>query len=432
MSSGLIFRFIMNVLIFLLWLWFFSLTMERKLSKPVLALLWVVTFALYWSVAYIHTGSPFRTIIILVAALLLSFLGFRGSFWKHILSCFIVFAATGITELLILLIYPEQINFPDMDASFVTPQAILAQILYLIILSCLLWGASLLVNRYKTQLTTLQWLSYITVPLSQAFTFTAFCYLSLFGLSADSWIAIATCGIFFIAADVLTVSAIRETAKKAELEAENRLLARQINAQTEYYANLTQQYEENRRMRHDIQHHLHTIQILIEQGRHEDASQYAAELMPQHAAQRQLLQCENTVVDAFLSSRIREAERNGTQINAQIALPSELAIQNTDLIIVFGNLLDNAMEACAGVAQPEICIDAHLSKGCLVIHEENPTTIRPTEKQRRIPELERGLGLHILEEMSSKYNGEFQYEAADGRFQITLILNIEENVPCLT
>lgn len=432
MSSGLIFRFIMNVLIFLLWLWFFSLTMERKLSKPVLALLWVVTFALYWSVAYIHTGSPFRTIIILVAALLLSFLGFRGSVWKHILSCFIVFAATGITELLILLIYPEQINFPDMDASFVTPQAILAQILYLIILSCLLWGASLLVNRYKTQLTTLQWLSYITVPLSQAFTFTAFCYLSLFGLSADSWIAIATCGIFFIAADVLTVSAIRETAKKAELEAENRLLARQINAQTEYYANLTQQYEENRRMRHDIQHHLHTIQILIEQGRHEDASQYAAELMPQHAAQRQLLQCENTVVDAFLSSRIREAERNGTQINAQIALPSELAIQNTDLIIVFGNLLDNAMEACAGVAQPEICIDAHLSKGCLVIHEENPTTIRPMEKQRRIPELERGLGLHILEEMSSKYNGEFQYEAADGRFQITLILNIEENVPCLT
>lgn len=432
MSSGFIFRFIMNVLIFLLWLWFFSLTMERKLSKPVLALLWVVTFALYWSVAYIHTGSPFRTIIILVAALLLSFLGFRGSVWKHILSCFIVFAATGITELLILLIYPEQINFPDMDASFVTPQAILAQILYLIILSCLLWGASLLVNRYKTQLTTLQWLSYITVPLSQAFTFTAFCYLSLFGLSADSWIAIATCGIFFIAADVLTVSAIRETAKKAELEAENRLLARQINAQTEYYANLTQQYEENRRMRHDIQHHLHTIQILIEQGRHEDASQYAAELMPQHTAQRQLLQCENTVVDAFLSSRIREAERNGTQINAQIALPSELAIQNTDLIIVFGNLLDNAMEACAGVAQPEICIDAHLSKGCLVIHEENPTTIRPTEKQRRIPELERGLGLHILEEMSSKYNGELQYEAADGRFQITLILNIEGNVPCLT
>lgn len=432
MSSGLIFRFIMNVLIFLLWLWFFSLTMERKLSKPVLALLWVVTFALYWSTAYIHTTSPFRTIIILIAAFLLASLGFRGSVWQYILACFIVLAATGITELLIILIYPGEIDFADMDSAFVTPQAILANILYCIILAFLLWGASLLINRYKARLTTLQWLSYITVPLSQTFAFTAFCYLALFGFSADSWIAIIVCAVFFIAADILTVSAIRETAKKAELEAENRLLARQINAQTEYYANLTQQYEENRRMRHDIQHHLHTIQILIEQGRHEDASQYAAELMPQHTAQRKLLQCENTVVDAFLSSRIREAERNGTQINAQIALPSELAIQNTDLIIVFGNLLDNAMEACAGVAQPEICIDAHLSKGCLVIHEENPTTIRPTEKQRRIPELERGLGLHILEEMSSKYNGELQYEAVDGRFQITLILNIEENVPCLT
>lgn len=432
MSSGLIFRFIMNVLIFLLWLWFFSLTMERKISRPLLALLWVVTFALWWSSSFIPNGSPLRTIFFLFATLLLSFFGFRAGIWQRILACLIVFAATGVTELIILLIFPEQIHFPEMKSTFVTPQAILAQILYLIILSFLLWGASLLLNRYKTRLTTLQWLSYITVPLSQAFTFTAFCYLSLFGLSGNAWIAIAVSAVSFIAADVLTVSAIRETAKKAELEAENRLLAKQINAQTEYYANLTRQYEENRRMRHDIQHHLHTIQILIEQGRHEDASQYAAELMPQHTAQRQLLQCENTVVDAFLSSRIAEAERNGTRINAQIALPSELAIQNTDLIIVFGNLLDNAMEACAGIEQPEICIDAQISKGCLVIHEENPTAIRSPEKQRRIPELERGLGLHILDEMSKKYNGQLQYEASNERFQITLILNIEGNVPCLT
>lgn len=432
MSSGLVLRFSMNVVIFLLWLWFFSLTMERRVSRPVMGLLWLGTFALYWSVYYIPQDSPLRTIIILSASLILSFSGFRASVWKHILSCLIALAATGITELIILLIYPEQITFADTESSFATPQAVLVQLFYIVILIFLLWGASLLLNRYKTRLTTLQWLSYTMVPLSQAFAFTAFCYLSLFGLSGNSWIAIAVSAVAFLAADILTVSAIRETAKKAELEAENRLLAKQINAQTEYYANLTRQYEENRRMRHDIQHHLHTIQILIEQGRHEDASQYAAELMPQHTAQRQLMQCENTVVDAFLSSRIAEAERSGTRINAQIALPSELAIQNTDLIIVFGNLLDNAMEACAGIEQPEICIDAQISKGCLVIHEENPTAIRPPEKQRRIPELERGLGLHILEEMSKKYNGQLQYEAANDRFQITLILNIEGNVPCLT
>lgn len=432
MLSGVTLRFIENVFIFLLWLWFFSLTMERRFSRPITGLLFIGTYAIYWSVNYVPQGSPLRTVVILGSSLILAFSGFRGSIGRHITVCLVALGATSLTEILILLLFPDQILIPTNPNVLQQPHMLLAQILYLLILAVLLWIASLVVNRYKTRLTTLQWLSYTLVPLSQAFSFTVFCYMTLLGTSGYTWIAIAVCLACFVAADVLTVSAIRETAKKAELEAENRMLAKQINAQTEYYANLTQQYEENRRMRHDIQHHLHTIQILIEQGRHEDASQYAAEMLPQHTARPKLLQCENTVVDAFLSSRMQEAERNGMRISAEIVLPSELAIQNTDLIIAFGNLLDNAMEACAGIERPEIRIDAHVSQGCLVIHAENPTALRPQEKQRRIPELERGLGLHILEDLSKKYNGQLQYEAANERFQITLILNFEGNGLCLT
>lgn len=421
-----------NFLVFLLWFWFFSLTMERRFSWPVTGLLFLVSFAVYFSAPFIPRGYPFRAALVFASSLFLAWCEFRGSVGRYLVLSLVAFAVTGITEMLILVLFPEW-RQASMDRSVLQqPRMILVLVLYLLILSVLLWIASLVVNRYKTRLTTLQWLSYTLVPVSQAVSFTVFCYLMSLGTSGYTWAAITVCLVCFIAADVLTVIAIRETAKKAELEAENRMLAKQINAQTEYYTNLTQQYEENRRMRHDIQHHLHTIQILIEQGRHEDASQYAAEMLPQHTARPKLLQCENTVVDAFLSSRMQEAERNGMQITAEIVLPSELAIQNTDLIIAFGNLLDNAIEACSGVEHPEIRIDAHISKGCLVIHEENPTTLRPQEKQRRIPELERGLGLHILEDLSKKYNGQLQYEAANERFQITLILNFEGNGLCLT
>lgn len=425
MSSGFVVHFLENAGIFLIWFWFFSLTLERRFSVPVTALLWLVSFAVYWSCYYIPQGSPFRTMIILSSSLLLSFSAFRDPFWKHILVCLIALAMTGITELLILLLFPDQLRILSDENILTQPHMILGQAVYLLMLAVLLWIAALIIRNYKTRLTALQWLSYTVVPLSQAFAFTAFCYLALFGLHTYSWIAIAVCAVWFIAADFLTIFAIRETAKKAELEAKNRMLAKQINAQAEYYANLTQQYEENRRMRHDIQHHLHTIQILIEQGKHEDASQYAADVLPMHTAQYQLLQCENTVVDAFLSSRIQEASHNGIHISANIALPPELAIQNTDLIIAFGNLLDNAMEACSGVEHPEISIDAHISKGYLIIHEENPTAIQPQAKKRRIPELERGLGLQILEELSKKYHGQLQYEADNQRFQITMILSLE-------
>lgn len=430
MLSGLTLRLIENMFIFMLWLWFYSLTMERKLSRFATVFLFFATYGIYLIICYIPKGSPFNTVIILTASLVLGFCGFRGSVARHIVACLVALAATAITEIIILLIFPDQVQIPVNDNILHQPHMMLAQVVYLIILAVLLWISSLVVNRYKTRLTPLQWLSYTLVPLSQAFSFTAFCYMVLLGTSNYTFIAIIVCLVCFIVADVLTVFAMRDTAENAELEAKNRMLAKQINAQTEYYTNLAQQYEENRRMRHDIQHHLHTIQILIEQGRHEDASQYAAEVLPAHKARTKLLQCENTVVDAFLSSRMQEAERSGIQITADIAIPAELGIRNTDLIIAFGNILDNAIEGCAGVENPEISISAHLSKGCLVLHEENPVASGSPKKQRRIPDLERGLGLHILEDLSEKYSGHLQYETGDERFEITLILNPQGDFSC--
>lgn len=432
MLSGFALRFTQNVLIFLLWLWFFSLTMERRYSRFVTVILFIATYFIYWIVYYLPQGSPFRTIIILAASLILSFCGFRGSTMRHIVLSLIALAATAVTEIIVLLIIPDQLLIPTDSEILKQPHMILSQVIYPIILGALLWICSLVANRYKTRLTPLQWLSYTLVPLSQALSFTAFSYMMLLGISGYTLFAIIVCIVCFIVADVLTVFAMRDTAENAELEAKNRMLAKQINAQTEYYTNLAQQYEENRRMRHDIQHHLHTMQILIEQGRHEDASQYAAELLPAHKSQPKLLQCENTIVDAFLYSRMQEAERSGIQVTADIAIPAELAIRNTDLIIAFGNILDNAIEACNGVEHPEIRISAHISKGCLVLYEENPVALSSQNKQRRIPDLERGLGLRILEDLSKKYNGQLQYETENERFRITLVLNFEGDFLCLT
>lgn len=71
------------------------------------------------------------------------------------------------------------------------------------------------------------------------------------------------------------------------------------------------QYEDNRRIRHDIAHHMHTIQLLLESDRRQEATAYAGELMRQQEHSSQLGQCENPLVDAFLFSRIREARQAG-------------------------------------------------------------------------------------------------------------------------
>ena len=233
--------------------------------------------------------------------------------------------------------------------------------------------------------------------------------------------------LLFAVSDVALFCLIGQTARKAELETANRLLNAQLDDQLKHYSALVDQYEDNRRIRHDIAHHMHTIRLLLESDRHQEATAYAGELMRQQEHSSQLGQCENPLVDAFLFSRIREARQTGIPVEASVVLPRRLPIANVDLVILFGNLMDNAVEACSQVASPFIRLEAGLRKDYLVVTESNPAPADDTRKKRRIPQLERGIGLHILTDLAGRYHGSCTQEVRDRQFTVSIALQLPEN-----
>ena len=64
----------------------------------------------------------------------------------------------------------------------------------------------------------------------------------------------------------------------ADLRAEKRALEQTISDQGAYYAAVAAHYEQVRRLRHDLDNHLYTIRILLDDGKTAEAAQYAAEL----------------------------------------------------------------------------------------------------------------------------------------------------------
>ena len=241
--------------------------------------------------------------------------------------------------------------------------------------------------------------------------------------------AVRLCIILFcIISDVGLYYSMRGITQRAELRASNALLLKQVDAEKEHYAALTEQYKAMRRMRHDIANHLYTIQALLDNGDTKHAAEYAKEILPRHTFHSSLGSCENPVVDAFLYSRMSKLKAAGISAEADVRLPAETSISNADMIIAFGNMLDNAEDACRALPEGKryIRIQADIKNGCCTLRMENSVAEQPVSKKERIPGLNRGVGLSILERLAEQYRGAFTYGLKNSRFCAVLTMQTSE------
>ena len=413
---------VMNILLFSLWAITYCCTLTRRFSMPVTILGFVLQFLL-WSVPpyFMETGSLFRSLYPLLTLLPPLFLLFCDKWYRILFVSLISMVFMYVADLIpsAIIFTPAQLR--EGLALQPLPQRLIAYALCVSLDAFLLWMLVLFMNRYKNRLHGSEWALYLLFPLSQ--------YLLLFG-----WLRVCLSEMTFpragyvlaamlvcMAADAALYFAVRGMAQRSELKARNDLLSGQIDRQKEHYAAITAQYENIRRMRHDIAKHLYTMQALLQSERYQDAAAYSDEISAQAQVQEHLGICENPIVDAYIFSRSQELEAQGYHVQLRVQLPETVGISNSDLIIAFANLLDNAAEACRACEDKTISLTAAVSKGFLTIEAENACA-QPQTKKRRIPELERGIGFSIFQELARKYDGSFSYHTENGRFTASLIL----------
>ena len=166
------------------------------------------------------------------------------------------------------------------------------------------------------------------------------------------------------------------------------------------------------------------MESLLSSGRSDEAQEYLQELNST-PFDSTLGMCEHPVADAFLHSKIEAARSLGISVEAKISLPAGIPVSNVDLIRIFGNLIDNAIEACAGQDKPWLSISCTLSRACLIISTSNPAPPSTGKKRRRIPELDRGIGQAVLSDIAKKYNGSINLIEKEGVFSTELILSLD-------
>lgn len=423
-SVNYILQIIFDMLYVSMWFGVLNFTLTKRYSRRLTFFLQCLWFLPYFfgcrALPFMSEIRVLFSITIYIAAALF----FYKDHWTKVFFSAAMVYLTIITNEIIGagLYYPEEALMgnslsmrPSEFLRFMSISLATAGVLYFLLY--------LFLNRQKYRLSATDWGMFALFPASQYALMYGW-FNSIRQTDTDSrtiFLGVVVCAC--IASDIGLFAAVMRIAQRAQLAAENSMLAAQVDSQEKHYQDLTAQYESIRRMRHDIANHFNAMESLMASGRNTEAKEYLQELNST-PIDSTLGMCEHPVVDAFLHNKINAAKSSGVEIDAIIDLPANVPISNLDLIRIFGNMLDNALDACAQCLSPKVSLSCSKAQGCLIVSTTSPISPSDNIKSRRIAGLEQDLGQRVLSDIATKYNGSLIFGENNGIRKTELILNI--------
>jgi sensor histidine kinase regulating citrate/malate metabolism len=231
---------------------------------------------------------------------------------------------------------------------------------------------------------------------------------------------------------IIILLAINQSDKRV-LRIENNLLKKQSELQYESYAGI-QKYElELHKLYHDIGNHIKTIQILVDQGDKQEAKNYTEELINQYRVISKDYYCNNKILNAVLINKVQICEENRIVTQIDLQLPDNNSIRDIDLMCIFANLLDNAIEGCR--RNPNASNYIHIKTTVMnnflsifVINSKDKTARIVNDKGRyattKQDKKAHGYGLRILDEIIERYEGQKEFVDKGEEFSAMILLKL--------
>lgn len=225
---------------------------------------------------------------------------------------------------------------------------------------------------------------------------------------------------------VLFYTILFSTVLNSNYKQKKAFLEQQAKLQFDYYSSLEKNQQTIRKMNHDIKNHIQALRILSENNDTEGFKKYVGEMTSSYDVKR-IEYCENNIVNAAVSSKEALAREKGIIFETSINLPEKIDIDSMDIVSVFTNLLDNAIEECDRIEKGEkkISLNCVCKKGTIAICCENSCLNEEKAKKlitQKKDKFLHGLGTNIVRNIAEKYNGSYSTNAENGIFSASVLM----------
>ncbi len=244
------------------------------------------------------------------------------------------------------------------------------------------------------------------------------------------------CALVLAGASVLQIAVIF-VSQAHEAHAQRLAFVRQqLALQREHHRSLYGHLRDLETMRRQSRELIDMVSLMIEKGEYDEALAVIEEVSSGLDLSNAMLVCKNRMVNALLSHKISEAARFGITCDFEVALSENPGIDDVSLCSVFGNIMDNAIRACASLDKAVsrvITLKCAERMGYLIIKQENPVPEGVTlQSGGRLPATTKadksrhGIGCHVLRRAAEQYDGDVNYRISNGMFSVTVTLRIHK------
>lgn len=242
------------------------------------------------------------------------------------------------------------------------------------------------------------------------------------GKNASKMVIAAACGLIF-ATNVAVLYLLERMEKTVENQERVLALEQQLQFQAKNMESASQLYTAQRHKVHDFRAHLNTLQGLLENQEYDAAEQYLNSVTQEQTDRLFLVNSHHAILDALFNTKATEAIQKGIEIDFELNDLSTLPFDVSDMVVLFSNLLDNAIEACEKINSNRVIRVSAVLKQSFLFSIRNTTlpveikndTIKTTKPNAHL----HGFGLSNIKLILNKYHADFVMDYEDGWFQFT-------------
>ena len=240
------------------------------------------------------------------------------------------------------------------------------------------------------------------------------------GVYYDGFIAGGIAALIFILLEYLLQRIMKREEDKTIIY-QNKLMKQQMDEIENIYMTM-------RGWRHDYHNHLQSLKGYLSLNKVDQMKNYLNELETDLDSIDTLYHSGNLQLDSILNAKLAIAEKGQIRIHCDASIPPQLHVSDLDLCVILGNLLDNAIESCRKIKDPDerfIRVYIGILKKQLYISITNATS--ETVKQRTdhyftTKRGDHGHGLKRVDQVVKKYDGYLNRQNEPGVFATEIVL----------